>query len=286
MEQNRGLHQGLEKVNVTWKHWKIVTRKQHGSAIIEVESAEQADRIIEQGIIIAGTKMDCLKFQSKWDFKQCFNCLGYRHVSTHCAKRSKCEKCFEQHSTRDCQKEGTPLCVNCRTKGHSATDWNCPSRAKYVQRLEALRKQDTGKYGVAKTKSNPSNQAGTGSQPSTPAPNPPVTPPLTEIWSSSQRSVASTGSTISAEGGTEERPYTVVGNKRKSKKQAGKDKKGAKRRVGRPKAVAISQKNNLLSYQKSPIVKGINNPANAQKKGQAGQAGAQDGNRAGTKSNT
>ena len=148
LEENEYLHFGLEKANPRWKNAKMLATKGFGSVIIEAASAEAADAMIEHGLIVRTRKVKCTKYQPQWDFKQCFKCKGYGHISNHCAKERRCGRCVGNHFTADCPMESTePFCVNCRKRGHKADSWSCQSSIKYKARIDAMRMGDSGKYG-------------------------------------------------------------------------------------------------------------------------------------------
>ena len=144
-EDNEYLHPDLKIASLRWKRPKQIEKFGRGPLIIETETERETDTLIEYGIILRTQRMNCLKYQAAWDFKQCFNCKGFGHVAPHCTKEVRCGRCVGSHPTKDCPVKGLPpFCTNCRKRGHDVESRACSAATSYWERLPAMRYNDSG----------------------------------------------------------------------------------------------------------------------------------------------
>ena len=70
---------------------------------------------------------------------QCFNCQGFNHISSKCTNASKCRKCGEAHSTKDCKVSDSASAVKCSNcaGGHSSSDVSCPKFQEAIKHKES-----------------------------------------------------------------------------------------------------------------------------------------------------
>ena len=247
IEQNQGLHQGLRKATATWKHWKRIDTKRYGSVIIELDSASQADRIIEKGLILYGVWSECAKHQTRWDYKQCFKCLGFGHVSVHCNKKEHCEKCGGEHQASKCPNPVGSTCSNCRRKGHGARNWECPTMITYRERIDKEKRMDTGRYEARIFSPTIGSPVGTR----TASPDGQGSGESTQIRTN--QSETSRSSESQPDRPNKRRRPTESDSQRSNRAHTPASKAGeAKRAVGRPKACDVRknwQKNTLDMYR-------------------------------------
>lgn len=74
---------------------------------------------------------------------QCFRCQGFGHSSHNCNLTPRCVKCTTSHATKDCPKKDKTdpaRCCNCDQE-HPANYRQCPTRQKYVERMNSRRPQ-------------------------------------------------------------------------------------------------------------------------------------------------
>ena len=115
------------------------------SIVISFKSAKEADDCIEMGIYIEHRYYAIAeRYIPQSQIKQCFKCQAYGHKASVCTRKARCEKCAQEHETRECQSE-TMLCANC--KGPHCT-WlhECPVCQRKKEQGETLRKQISDFY--------------------------------------------------------------------------------------------------------------------------------------------
>ena len=67
---------------------------------------------------------------------QCYNCQGFSHLAANCTSESKCRKCGEKHSSKECTNLLEIKCTNCGLD-HAASDYSCPVYKKQAVEKEA-----------------------------------------------------------------------------------------------------------------------------------------------------
>jgi hypothetical protein len=111
--------------------------------IIEVDSAEQANRLITEGVIIGYD----LKLTERYDVScritQCFKCQKYGHISSICSNTEKCGHCGGSHNTQTCV-DISPAphkrCAACHGEEHTSWSPKCPERVKEIARAKAAKR--------------------------------------------------------------------------------------------------------------------------------------------------
>jgi len=133
---DRTQHRELEEENNLPDHsilkarWiKPISRRRAGQAralaILTIASAETANNIIRDGMIICGAKVRAEK--TKQEPLQCLKCRGWEHKAQNCeAQVDTCGTCGEDHRTSSCQSKGKVYCATCKTNDHASWDRNCP----------------------------------------------------------------------------------------------------------------------------------------------------------------
>jgi hypothetical protein len=113
--------------------------------IISVAEPEQANSLIDAGLIWHHELHDCEPFNGDCVVTQCFKCYKYRHVGYNCRNIQRCRHCAALgHALNDClgkEDRTKHQCVNCRGK-HQSWARECPERKKqtaaaqeaYIQR--------------------------------------------------------------------------------------------------------------------------------------------------------
>jgi phage gp45-like len=141
-EQNQTLHPTLEVVRVAWMKRALIEKKRYSSLILETSSAETANMLIKQGLVLEGEIKICERFLTDTKVTQCFRCQKYGHVSKACKGRAACAYCAGGHDSRQCtEKDGTVrMCTLC--KGNHAA-WSATCR---IKQREIARTQDVKRY--------------------------------------------------------------------------------------------------------------------------------------------
>ena len=137
-KQNDVLHPGLRINRIAWTKKAVIEAKTHSSLIIEVATAEMANRLIKEGLLQDYSHRVCEYFDKICRIKQCFNCQKYGHVGSACRNAMRCASCSMGHQSSSCK---APLdqrkCAVCGGR-HSAWSFDCPVRKEEKERLNRI----------------------------------------------------------------------------------------------------------------------------------------------------
>jgi hypothetical protein len=96
-------------------------------ARLTFRTAEIANKVLREGLIIEGKKVFGRKDIPK--ARRCLKCQGFgnRHIAANCQQiHDTCAVCGGMHRTPECPASNTRrYCVNCRQEGHTASSHNC-----------------------------------------------------------------------------------------------------------------------------------------------------------------
>jgi len=119
---------------------RIVSAKQRGAATWKVKlqcnSKEEKRSLLSSGISIGLTRFKVTDYTTKQGVLQCYKCQGFSHISASCTNETKCQKCGQEHSSKDCESNELK-CANCGGD-HMASSFDCP---RYAQ--EEVKKDTT-----------------------------------------------------------------------------------------------------------------------------------------------
>lgn len=119
---------------------RIVSAKQKGAATWKVKlqcnSKEEKRSLLSSGILIGLTRFKVTDYTTKQGVLQCYKCQGFSHISASCTNEIKCQKCGQEHSSKDCESNELK-CANCGGD-HMASSFDCP---RYAQ--EEVKKDTT-----------------------------------------------------------------------------------------------------------------------------------------------
>ena len=98
---------------------------------------EQANTLIEQGLLLDSELHDCEVFWGDCQLVQCFHCQSYKHTAKHCRNAVRCGFCAAiGHASKDCANQGNPEMYRCAVckGGKKHTSWarECPVRREQV----------------------------------------------------------------------------------------------------------------------------------------------------------
>ena len=151
VSENRTLHQGLKIGRISWQKKKYNEDKTHASLILDLATAEEANRIVEKGLVVDYDVHTAAIYCRSWEIKQCFKCQGYGHIATLCKKRETCGHCAGEHPTKECPNPEKPKCTNCG-KNHPTWDSRCQVRIGQREKTRARRAIDIAKAGIQNAK--------------------------------------------------------------------------------------------------------------------------------------
>ncbi|OJD09426.1 hypothetical protein ACJ73_10327 [Blastomyces percursus] len=121
----------------------VKQQKPHGSVIMHVATPQQANKLVEEGIILGNEFCVVEIFHREAQVTRCYNCQRYGHIAKFCRRSAVCGHCaVEGHTDKNCAAllEGKKtICCNCKGE-HPAWALNCPERRAAVEQArEALR---------------------------------------------------------------------------------------------------------------------------------------------------
>jgi hypothetical protein len=76
--------------------------KSASSVIIEFTQPEDANKIIDEGLVWQGELFQCERYERQCRLKQCFKCQKYGHIGTQCKATTARGYCAQEHNSRDC----------------------------------------------------------------------------------------------------------------------------------------------------------------------------------------
>ena len=139
-KENEKLHPGLHIQGLRW-----LTRpdgKDFSTLIVEANSAEYANCIICEGVVLGYDLKIVERYDTKCRITQCFKCQKYGHISTICLNTEKCGYCGDRHSSESCTAKAQASrkrCAGCNGGNHTAWSKDCPARMKELGRAKAAK---------------------------------------------------------------------------------------------------------------------------------------------------
>lgn len=120
-------------MRVGWSKKTIKSHKKTGPLHIGVAEPEQANYLVDNGILYGSELHDCEVFYGDCQVTQCFQCQAYGHTAKHCRNTVRCGFCAAiGHKTGDCPKKEDSQAHRCAVcKGlpkHTAWARECPER--------------------------------------------------------------------------------------------------------------------------------------------------------------
>jgi hypothetical protein len=193
--------------------------KAASSVVIEFSKPEDANKIIDEGLIWQGEVFQCERYERQCRVKQCFKCQHYGHIGTQCKATIACGYCAQEHESRDCPSKldrNVPRkCAACRGE-HEAWSYQCPTRKE--ERAKAKAAYDVRPYyhSVAETprSSIPSEAPATTIRRSRPAPARASTQPapITRNRSQTGRGQKRTNAGTTVDPAEQQHPSTQASN--------------------------------------------------------------------------
>ena len=138
IEQNKRLHPDLKIMKLGWSAQTLRSRKIYSSFIIELTTAEQANRVIKEGLVVENELINTELFDRNCRIQQCYRCNGYGHTRRTCKREDSCGHCAGDHAINVCdarEDRDPSKCVNCRG-GHPAWSTECKYRRKKSERVK------------------------------------------------------------------------------------------------------------------------------------------------------
>jgi len=128
--------------NIKYIGWlsRTAPTKSASSIIVEFTRLEDANKIIDEGLIWQGEVFQCERYDRQCRLKQCYKCQRYGHIGTQCTAPTTCGYCAERHSSKDCptkaDKESPKKCATCKGP-HEAWNNKCPVRKTELAKVKS-----------------------------------------------------------------------------------------------------------------------------------------------------
>lgn len=139
-KENAKLSPNLKIQGMRWLKRKDI--KEFGPLVIEVNSAEQANRLINEGIVLGYDLKITERYDTSCRITQCFKCQKYGHISSICLNKEKCGHCGGDHKTETCtdvSQASRKRCAACQGGQHTSWTSECPARVKEIRRAKAAK---------------------------------------------------------------------------------------------------------------------------------------------------
>lgn len=165
LKQNRGLKDKVEILRVGWTRRAIKGEKQVAPLLVTVAEPEQADYLIDNGLLWGYQLHDCELFHGDCNIVQCFRCYKYGHIAKTCGNSARCGFCSSlSHKTNECLwKEDTNRhrCAACDKPEarHFAWHKNCPTKIERVYRARQAYAQRPIRFKDNRDQKAPTTQA-------------------------------------------------------------------------------------------------------------------------------
>jgi hypothetical protein len=109
--------------------------------IVEFTRPEDANKIIDEGLIWQGEVFQYERYDRQCRLKQCYKCQRYFHIGTQCTAQTVCGYCAELYSSKDCHTKQTrsPLGSVLPAKDHTrpGTTTKCPIRKTELAKVKS-----------------------------------------------------------------------------------------------------------------------------------------------------
>ena len=133
---NPSLSKQITILRAYWSKKAIAQKKPVTSLHLDLATPEQANLLIESGVVLGHRLHEAESFLANTVVAQCFKCFGYRHQARLCRNQAVCGACGGQHERRTCQIPEQllkPKCSNCKG-AHPAWASTCPVRQEAVKK--------------------------------------------------------------------------------------------------------------------------------------------------------
>ena len=134
--QNPRLQGKVTIIRVGWAYKTLKHHKKIGPLHIGLAEPEQANLLIDQGLLLGSELHDCEVFYGDCQVTQCYKCHSYGHTAKHCKNMVRCGHCAAiGHKANECPKKDERIaqrCIACKGK-HPSWARECPVRRKHAE---------------------------------------------------------------------------------------------------------------------------------------------------------
>jgi hypothetical protein len=118
--ENNRLHPGLKIKDIRWLGY-VEGEKEYASLIMRIDSATQANRLIQEGVVMRYDLKNAETYDPKYRVTQCFKCQQYGHISPDCTSQQRCGFCGGQHITEQCAEKSQTISKCCAASAIAAS---------------------------------------------------------------------------------------------------------------------------------------------------------------------
>ena len=158
---NPSLSKQITILRAYWSKKAIAQKKPVTSLHLDLATPEQANLLIESGVVLGHRLHEAEPFLANTVVAQCFKCFGYGHQARLCRNQAVCGACGGQHERRTCQIPEQllkPKCSNCKG-AHPAWASTCPVRQEAVKKAREAWISRPGKYEISTATTVPVTQS-------------------------------------------------------------------------------------------------------------------------------
>jgi hypothetical protein len=157
LHDNRPFIPNADIKYIGWLSRSALT-KSASTIIVEFTNPEDANKIIDEGLIWQGEAFQCERYDRQCRLKQCYKCQKYGHIGTQCRANTACGYCAEAHNSKDCptkvDKSAMRKCAVCKG-AHEAWNNRCPVRKTELNKVKAAYDARQPYHFVPPTKEKP-----------------------------------------------------------------------------------------------------------------------------------
>ena len=139
--QNTHLRNKIEILRVQWPKKALRQGKTATCLIVDVATPEQANTLIDEGLLFHSELKECELYHGDCRVTQCYNCQKYGHTARVCRSQKKCGLCAAPgHDDKACNFRNDTTkhrCVNCNLN-HPAWSSSCTARYEQVDKARLV----------------------------------------------------------------------------------------------------------------------------------------------------
>lgn len=117
LRDNRAFIPDADIIYIGWLS-RAANTKSALTIIVDSIRPEDANKIIDEGLIWQGEAFQCERYHRQCRLNQCYKCQRYGHIGTQCSANTACSYCAEAHSSQDCptksKKSAERKCTVCK----------------------------------------------------------------------------------------------------------------------------------------------------------------------------
>ncbi|TGO67181.1 hypothetical protein BOTNAR_0047g00500 [Botryotinia narcissicola] len=139
LHDNRAFVPNVDIKYIGWL-FRAAFIKRASTIIVEFINPEDANKMIDEGLIWQGEAFQCERYDRQCRLKQCYKCQRYGHIGTQCKANTACGYYAKVHNSKDCSDKSDKSiirnCVVCRG-AHEVWNNRCPVRKEELSKVKA-----------------------------------------------------------------------------------------------------------------------------------------------------